>query len=124
MATCAIDPGNKRLLAQRVGKHLVTLYGKRPSYSPTLVRAAMRRCQFPDIWDCWALSLFSSPLDFDSYHAATGESCDFASMHAEMLSAIGARIDMGSASDVLSFDWLDSGSMGADAGDAADLSSH
>ena len=121
MATCAIAPHDKRLLAQRVGKRLVTLYGKRPSYSPPLVKAAMRRCDFPDVWDCWALSLFSSPGEFAAYHAATGEVCDFAGMHADMLSAIGAHVDLGSAADILSVDWLDAGTVVADAAGSVDL---
>ena len=121
MATCAIAPHDKRLLAQRVGKRLVTLYGKRSSNSPTLVKAAMRRSDLPVAWDCWGLSLFCSADDFGSYHSAIGEVCDFASMNADMLSAIGAHVDLGSASDFLSFDWLDAGSS-VDAVSDADLS--
>jgi hypothetical protein len=107
MATCAIPPKDKRLLARHVGKRLVSLYGKRQSYSPKIVKAAMRRCEFPDVWDCWALSLFSSASDFDSYHSAVGEACDYAAMHADMLSAV--QVD--AAFDFSSLDWLDGTSL-------------
>lgn len=112
MATCSIAPGDKRQVAQRVGRHLVGLYGKRRAYSPPLVKAAMRRCNLPDAWDCWALSLFASPDDFVAYHRQIGEACDYGAMHAEMLGAIGAgpsldadAVDAGAGGGW--FDWLD-----------------
>jgi hypothetical protein len=62
----------------------------------------MRRCEFPDVWDCWALSLFTSPNDFSAYHAMLGEACDYASMHADMLGAL----DSGSLLDFFSTDFF------------------
>jgi len=114
MATCAIAPGDKRALARDVGKHLTRLYGKRQNYSPTLVKASMRKLNFPDVWDCWALSLFTGIGDFNSYHAALGEVCDYAAMHGEMLTVV----DAGSLLDFLSGDWSLS-----DLPDVSDLSS-
>ena len=111
MAACAIAPNDKRLLARRVGGHLAGLYGKRRSYSPALIKAAMRRCEFPDAWDCWALSLFASRDDFVDHHTRIGEACDYASMHTDMLAAIGhsalgpAGVD--ASADAGSFDWFD-----------------
>jgi hypothetical protein len=119
MGICAIPPRDKRALAQKVGKQLTALHGKRPSYSPQLVKAAMRRCDFPDVWDCWALSLFSSSDDFSAYHAKLGEACDYGSMHAEML----GTLDSGSLFDFLSSDFLDIDMSGIDIGDA-DISHH
>jgi len=104
MGVGAITPQDKRLLARRVGCHLVSLYGKRESYPPQVVKASMRRCDFPDAWDCWALSLFSSPGDFNAFHDAIGEACDHASMHGDMLGVI----DVPATADFFSFDWLDS----------------
>ena len=108
MATCTIALGDKRTVARKVGKQLTTLYGRRQHYSPQLVKAAMRRCDFPDLWDCWALSLFSSPSDFAAYHATLGEVCDYSTMHADMLSSI----DTGSLLDFLSLDWSGGESFG------------
>jgi hypothetical protein len=89
MATCAIALTDKRTLARNVGKHLTATYGKRAHYSPTLVKVTMRRLNYPDVWDCWALSLFTDRSAFDAYHDALGEVCSYASMHADMLSAAG-----------------------------------
>jgi hypothetical protein len=100
MAVCAIPPKDKRALAQKVGRQLTKLHGRRQTYSPQLVKAAMRRCELPDMWDCWAFSLFSSPEDFASYHAKLGEVCDYTSMHTEMLSVL----DTGSVLDFFSSD--------------------
>ena len=100
MATCAIPLRDKRAVAQKVGAHLTRLYGKRRSYSPPLIKAAMRRCAFPSDWDCWALSLYAAADDFASYHTAIGETCDYAAMQAEMLSSV----DSGSTLDFLSAD--------------------
>jgi len=117
MDTCAIPLQDKRALAQKVGKHLTSLYGGRRTYSPQLVKAAMRRCDLPDVWDCWALSLFTSPEDFSTYHAALGEACDYASMHSEMLSALNLDLGAGSLFDFLSTDSLDVNLPSLDVGD-------
>jgi hypothetical protein len=101
MATCAIALNDKRTLARNVGKHLTARYGKRTHYSPTLVKVTMRRLNYPDVWDCWALSLFASRDDFAAYHASLGEVCDYASMNTDMLSAV----DSGSLFDFISGDW-------------------
>jgi hypothetical protein len=101
MGMCAIAVADKRTLARSVGKHLTATYGKRAHYSPTLVKVTMRRLKYPDIWDCWALSLFTDCGDFDSYHAALGEICNYAAMNADMLSAVGSD----SMTDFLSTDW-------------------
>jgi hypothetical protein len=119
MGTCAIPPQDKRALAQKVGKHLTTLYGKRRTYSPQLVKAAMRRCHLPEVWDCWALSLFTSPEDFSAYHASLGEACDYASMQADMLGVL----DTGSLFDFLSTDFFNFDLPSLDIGDV-DISHH
>jgi hypothetical protein len=103
MGGCAIAPSDKRAIARRVGKHLASVYGPRKSYSPAIVRAAMRRCEFPADWDCWALSLYTAQTDFDAFHAALGEACDYAAMRAEMAGAIDPALSPG----LPGFDWLD-----------------
>lgn len=39
-------------------------------------------------WHCWAISLYTAPSYFETYHESIGENCDHASMKAEMTSAI------------------------------------
>lgn len=88
MTACAIAPSDQRAVAQNVGKSLAALYGQRKSYAPALIKSAMRKQRYAAAWDCWALSLFASKADFDAYHAAMGESCDYAAMRGAMLDAI------------------------------------
>ena len=88
MATCALALQDKRTLARNVGKHLSARYGRRTHYSPALVKASMRRLNYPDVWDCWALSLFTSRADFETYHSTLDELCDYAAMNGDMLGAV------------------------------------
>jgi len=88
VTACTIAPSDQRTLAQNVGKSLLALYGQRKSYAPALIKSAMRKQRYPTSWDCWALSVFASQTDFDTYHAAISESCDYAAMRGAMLDAI------------------------------------
>ena len=120
MATQTIALKDRRTLARNVGKHLAARYGKRPNYSPTIVKATMRRLEYPDAWDCWALSLFTSQDDFASYHAALGEVCNYAAMHADMLNAV----DSGSLLDFISGDWSVGDFLADSDSGTADFSDH
>lgn len=84
MTVCAMQLQDKQRLARRVGRDLKRRHGAKPSYSPEEIRGSMRRLDYPYMWDCWALSLYT-PVDvFDAFHRARGESCDYQTMHAEM----------------------------------------
>jgi hypothetical protein len=88
MDICTLPVADKRHMARRVGQDLTLHHGKKRHYTPKEIRQSARRLNFPDIWDCWALSLYASAPDFADYHAGTGESCDYASMHAAMVEAV------------------------------------
>jgi hypothetical protein len=88
MDICGIAAVDKRLLGRKVGADLAKRHGSKPYYAVQDIKAAARRCNFPDRWDCWALSLYASPHDFADYHLRTGERCDYASMHESMADAI------------------------------------
>jgi len=88
MDICALPQVDKRLLAKKVGNDLVKKHGKKPHYSITEIKAAARRQNFPEGWDCWALSLYSSPQDFAEHHRRTGETCDYQAMHDSMAEAV------------------------------------
>jgi|GEM_PF-4019008 len=45
----------------------------------------MRRLKYGSDLDCWALSLYVTQIDFDAYHVARGEACDYAAMHSSMM---------------------------------------
>lgn len=84
MAVCAVQLQDKQRLAKRVGKDLRRRHGAKRWYTPEEVRASMRRLDYPYLWDCWALSLYTPADIFDAFHRARGESCDYQAMHAEM----------------------------------------
>lgn len=70
MPTRAMSPADKRHQARVVGEDLVRNYGKKKYYS-----------------------MFNSHGDFDDYHKAVGESCDYTQMKAEMLEALSSSSD-------------------------------
>jgi hypothetical protein len=88
MSASAISVADKRELAKRVGKDLQKNCGRKNFYHSYEVTAAMRRLGYDRGWDCWALSLYVSPYDFDLYHSVRGESCDYTAMHAAMRSSV------------------------------------
>lgn len=88
MDICALQPVDRQLLARKVGNDLAKRHGKKKHYAIPEIKAAARRSQFPDTWDCWALALYSSPGDFADYHAKTREVCDYGSMHHMMIEAV------------------------------------
>lgn len=90
MDICPLPAIDKQLMARRVGHDLVKRHGNKRYYTVEEIKAAARRQKFPDTWDCWALSLYSSPSDFANYHLKTGEICEYSSMHAMMLEAVSA----------------------------------
>ena len=88
MSACAISVADKRELARQVGKDLKKNCGRKNFYHSYEVTAAMRRLGYERSWDCWALSLYVSPYDFDVYHSVRGENCDYSAMHAAMRSSV------------------------------------
>src|ERR1044071_7143392 len=88
MDICALPSVDKRLLAKKVGNDLVKQHGKKPYYTVKEVKESCRRQNFPEAWDCWGLSLYSSPQDFAEYHARTGERCDYQTMHNSMAESL------------------------------------
>jgi hypothetical protein len=108
MTACAIDLRDKQKLGRRVGRDLQRRHGRKAWYSPEDIRSSMRRLDYPFMWDCWALSLYSSPIDFDAFHRARNETCDYQGMHAEMASCLtGDGSFWSGLLDFFSFDWVD-----------------
>lgn len=95
MDILSLAPSDKRLLAKKVGNDLVKNHGKKRHYTVSEVKAASRRQNFPDTWDCWALSLYSDPLEFAAYHQRTGEKCNYDEMHNSMAEAVATDNNLG-----------------------------
>lgn len=88
MGICALAPAEKKVLTKKVGEALVKKNGKKKTYTPSEVKDAARTANIPIDWDCWALSLYCSPSDFDTYHQEIGEICNYDFMHGKMLEAV------------------------------------
>lgn len=86
---CPPAPLEKRKYISDLGKILVTDYGKKKYYKPKEVKKAHKKSEWSGYdFSCWGMSTYSSHADFDEYHQATGEICDYTSMKAEMLEGI------------------------------------
>jgi len=105
MTTCTLSPADKKTYAIDVAKILVEKHGKQKSYSPLQVKKASQQTKYELDWHCWAMSLYTSQGDFNAYHDSIGETCDYASMKAEMA----YDITDGASESWFDFDlsWLD-----------------
>lgn len=105
MRACAIAPSDRRDQVKRVGDDLVRHYGKKPYYTVQEVKDSNRRCSIGGDFGCWSHATFNSHQDFDAFHQAIGEQCDYAAMKREMLSSVS------DCTDTLGFDidlsWLE-----------------
>lgn len=88
MPACAIAPADRRLQARKVGNDLVKNYGKKPFYTPLEVRNANRRQGIDIDVACWSHAMYNSREDFDAFHLAQGETCDYVGMKSEMLASV------------------------------------
>lgn len=105
MATCHIEPKDKKALVGDVGQELVRRHGKKKYYKPDEIRGAAVSQGYPVDVHCWAMCCFATPDDFAAIHAATGEVCDYAAMKASLLTDLVAG---GNYSWVdLSLSWLE-----------------
>jgi hypothetical protein len=106
MSACSIKPQDLRRQVRVVGRDLVQNYGKKKFYTPLEVRNANRRVSIHQDFTCWSFAFFNDRPDFDAWHAARGEVCDYAAMKSDMVSSIDVG---GHGSPGLDIDasWLD-----------------
>jgi hypothetical protein len=93
MGTCTISPSDRRRQVQRVGDDLVKNYGKKRYYTVAEVKEANRRQGINPDFSCWSYATFNSHSDFDAYHQAIGENCDYVAMKSEMLASVSNSAD-------------------------------
>lgn len=86
-------PADRRRQMKLVGDDLVKTYGRKQFYSVEEVKAANRRQHVSLDFGCWSHAAFNSHRDFDAYHQSIGESCDYVSMKADMLSSVSTATD-------------------------------
>lgn len=93
MRACAIPPSDRKDQVKRVGEDLVRNYGKKPYYTVDEVKESNRRCKIDIDFCCWSHAAFNSHADFDAFHRAIGEQCDYVAMKSEMLSSVSTASD-------------------------------
>lgn len=116
--TCTSSPSNKREYITDLGEILIKDNGKKKFYKPEEIKEAHQKSKWYHYIDfaCWGMSIYSSHSDFDTYHAKTGEVCDYAEMKTEMLSGL----SLASVSDWTEVPDLDIDASWLDFGDVFD----
>lgn len=113
--TCPPAPQDKRKYITDIGKILVADNGKKKYYKPEEVKKAHQKSQWGGLdFSCWGMSTFTSHSDFDNYHLEIGETCDYATMKAEMLEGISLTdtIHLVDLQEIdLDASWLDMGDL-------------
>lgn len=104
MGACHLEPADKKKLIGDVGEELVRTHGKQKYYKPAQVRRAATATNHAVDVHCWAYCVFTTPSDFATFHAASGEVCDYGAMRASVLEDLAPN---GFSSVDLDLPWLD-----------------
>lgn len=72
------------LYLTRLGPILQRRYGKSSHYTPAQVEQVAREAKLPMGDLCYGLSIYCTAGDFDDYHAAHGEECNYWKMRVEV----------------------------------------
>jgi len=123
-----------RAYARRLGPKLRERYGRARRYTPAQVKRTVEVCGFNSDYLCLALCMYCDRAEFDAYHTALGETCDYDSMwhdiggHAETTHDVGYEASASDADSHHSGDHTHgehgSYSDGGDYGDSSDGGSH
>ncbi|MBB6370706.1 hypothetical protein [Chryseobacterium shigense] len=115
---CTPLPEDRKKYIKDLGSILVGDYGKKEFYKPEEIKKANQKTSWANgtngaDYSCWGMSVFSSHEDFDSYHQASGEICDYTEMKQTMLEGIssdGLNFVFPELSDTeIDLSWLDLG---------------
>lgn len=92
--TCPPAPSDKKEYITDIGKILVQKHGKKKHYSPEEVKKAHQQSKWYEGLDfsCWAMCIFSSHGDFESYHLQHDETCEYVIMKGEMLQDLSSTV--------------------------------
>ncbi len=69
---------------KKLGPYLVKGYGKSKNYTPAQVTAGAQNLGLDIMLLCYAMAMYTSRDDFNSYHHSTGQSCDYDTMRGEI----------------------------------------
>lgn len=108
MSTCHTKPKDSQAMIKAVGQDLVRRRGKQSYYPVSDIQDSVRATGYPNDVSCWALSVYSSPSDFQSHHEALGEACSYFGMRAELLHELaGSSSSSLPDLDISWFEWPD-----------------
>jgi hypothetical protein len=74
-----------RRYVKGLGPELRRRYGRSKRYTPAQVKRTIEQRGYSREWTCYALCMYCGRRDFDAYHRAAGESCDYNAMRGEVL---------------------------------------
>jgi hypothetical protein len=85
-----ITPKAQRMnyFIKQLGPKLRDRYGHKSYYSPEQVKQTIAITNYTAGDDCYALSMFCSEDDFNTYHRSIGESCDYGMMRQEVVEMV------------------------------------
>jgi hypothetical protein len=97
-----IAPKTQRMnyFIKQLGPKLRGRYGHKSHYSPEQVKQTIATTGYTAGDDCYALSMFCSEGDFNTYHQSIGESCDYGTMRQEVAEMVPILAGVQSSFDV------------------------
>ncbi|WP_310485694.1 DUF6559 family protein [Chamaesiphon sp. VAR_48_metabat_403] len=88
-----------RSYARRVGRLLQATYGKQITYTSLQIKKILKEWGYSTKYDCYALAMYCSDVDFIEYHNSIGESCNYEAMRREIGYCLsGSNADFSTAS--------------------------
>jgi hypothetical protein len=106
-----------RRYVKSLGPELRRRYGRAKRYTPAQVKSTIEQRGYSTEWTCYALCMYCGRRDFDAYHRAAGESCDYNVMRGEVAARFLAGAPSFDASDVIDCGTGWSGGNGGSDGD-------
>jgi hypothetical protein len=107
-----------RRYAKSLGPELRKRYGRAQYYTPAQVKRVAEERRYNMDLLCYALCMYCGRTEFDTYHRATGEPCDYDAMRGEV-----AERFFGGDASFTALDVVDASSSWSDSGGAADSGS-
>ena len=90
-----------RRYVKGLGPELRRRYGRSKRYTPAQVKRTIEQRGYSREWMCYALCMYCGRRDFDAYHRAAGESCDYNAMRGEVAARLLKGAQSFDAADVI-----------------------
>jgi hypothetical protein len=106
-----------RRYVKGLGPELRRRYGRAKRYTAAQVKRTIEQRGYSTEWSCYALCMYCGRREFEAYHRAAGESCDYNAMRGDVAARFLEGARSFDAADVI--DWgigWSGGDGGSDAG--------